>query len=534
MDAPLEAVPEDPRERDVSDRGEPYEPSLSKQASGDVRTVAKGGAVQLAGQISQRGLSFVFGLIVVRVLGTAPYGIYRTVTQGLAVLAQVGLAGFNYGAMRFISRARAESDPGGVRGAARVAIVATIVISAAVALLEILEAESVARIFADSKTDLDDYATLFRIGAAYVPAFALLQVWRYCTQAYKTMVPSVIAGNIIQPVARFILGCGVLIAGGGVFGLVNSLTISMAIAAVAAAIYFRRIMTTEERTAPASAPVGPMVRFSLPQGGSSLLGIQTLGLGLLLVSALDSNAQAGLFGIALTLQGPGNVFLGGVLNIWAPMVSDLHARGEMQRLESLYQTITRWVATFSFPVWATLILEPDMFVDLFTGGKGAGAEPIVALLAAGNFFYTGTGPTGYVLSMTGRPGVNFINSVAGVALYVVAGLWVVPRYGAVGMAAVDALVTGSLNLIRVLQTKILVGVQPFGRSILKPIGGTAAGAVVLLLWRLIPGDDVWLEVLGVCVAATTYVFVLKALGLDAEERYVWEQIRKRAVKKRRN
>lgn len=83
----------------------------------DVRVVAKGGAVQVAGQFTQGIVAFAFVAIVVRLLGTAEYGLFRQVAQILAIAAQVGLAGFNYSAMRFISKARASGDPGGVRGA---------------------------------------------------------------------------------------------------------------------------------------------------------------------------------------------------------------------------------------------------------------------------------------------------------------------------------------------------------------------------------------------------------------------------------
>lgn len=511
----------------MSELGEPLEPGLSKGLSRDVRTVAKGGAVQFAGQLSERGFSFLMQIVAIRVLGTSPYGLYRQVLQILQIGAQLGLMGFNYASMRFIALARAREDHGAVRGTARVGTIAVLITSLAVAAAVVVGADPIARLFADSAEDLDDFVMLFRIGVAYIPLFGLLQVWRYCTQAYKTMVPSVIAGNIIQPISRFVLGIAVLIAGAEVAGLVFTFTISAGIAAVAAAFYLRRMMTAEERNAAPVVRPGPMIRFALPQGGSSLLGIQALGLGVLIIGAFESNAQAGLFAIALALQGPGNIFLGGILNIWAPVVSDLHHRGEIERLESMYQTITRWVATFSFPVWAALILEPDMFLGLFAGDRARGAATVVMLLAAGNFFYTGTGPTGYVLSMTGRPGINFVNSIIGIAMYVGGGLWAVPRYGAEGMAAVDAVVTAVINMARVVEAKILVGVQPFGRSMLKPIGATAVGAAALLLWRLIPGDDLWLEATGVVVAGLIYAVVLKAFGMDAEERYVWERVRQR-------
>lgn len=517
----------------MSELGESPDNSLPPGVSKEIRTVAKGGAVQIFGQVSQRGLSFIFQLVAVAFVGRPLYGVYKQISQVLAIASQVALAGFNYAAMRFITVARAEGRPEGVKGAARTSIIGVAIGSALVVTGLVVFAEPLAAVFADTASDEPLFVRLFRIGAPYIPLFALLQVLRYCTQAYKTMTPSVISGNIVQPIVRFIVGLIVLLAGFEVAGLIHTLNISIAAAGVVAAYFFMRMLTEEERAVRPRAPVGPMVRFALPQGGASLLGIQSLGLGILIVGAYASDVQVAIFALALSLQGPGTVFLGGILNIWAPVVSDLHAKGEIEKLDRLYKVITRWIATFSFPVWAALIVMPYVFVDLFVPASGAGIAPVVAILAAGNFFYTGTGPTGYVLSMTGRPGANLINSIVSVALYVVAGAWAVPRYGAEGMAVVDAIITAVVNTARVIQAKILVGVQPFGRPMLKPIGATAIGAVVLLLWRWIPGYTVWFDAAGIVVAGLVYLAALRAFGMDPEEREVWERIKKRAKRKKR-
>jgi len=505
---------------------------LSKQAAADIETVAKGGAVQIVGQISARSVTFAFTFAAVRILGTAAYGLYREVAGVLSIAGQLGLAGFNYASMRFIARSRAARNHGGVRGAARVGLAGAGIASAVVVIALLTGADLLASAFAGSPAKESEFADYIRIGAAYVPLFALMQVLRYCTQGYKTMVPSVIAGNVIQPLARFTLGVGFLLAF-GVAGAVTGLVASVGIGALAAALYFRRMLTAEERSATPSAEPGAMVRFALPQGGASLLGIQNLGLGVIVLGIASSNVQTALFGIALSLQGPGTVFLGGIVNIWAPVVADLHEKGEIGRLGSLYQTINRWIATFSFPVFGALILEPDLFVWMIAGNKGEGAAGVVAILALGNFFYTGTGPTGYLISMTGRPGINLANSVVAVALFAGAGALVVPEHGAVGMAVVDAVVTALVNCARVVEAKILIGVQPFGRSFIKPVIATVVGAAVLLAWRLVPGDDLWLDAAGICVAAAVYLGVLRALGLDPEERHVLDRIKARALALRR-
>ncbi|MFP5351511.1 MAG: oligosaccharide flippase family protein [Actinomycetota bacterium] len=509
----------------------PEEKRLSTEAAGDLKVVAKGGAVQLAGQVTQRLLSFGFGMMFVRIWNPALYGLYRQIAQLLTNFSQLGLAGFNYAAMRFITRARARGDHAAVKGTIKVALIGSTLASLTVFALLLAFPEVVAGWFAEEGAQETEFARLIRIGAAYVPLFALLQVLRYCTQGYKTMVPSVTAGNIVQPVGRFVLGAALLLAGFSVAGALVSLLVSVAIAAVVAAWFLKRLLTAEERAAKGAAEPGPIIRFALPQAGASMLGIQTLGLGILLLGAMSTDRAAGLFAIALSLQGPGNVFLGGIVNIWAPVVSDLHEKGEIDRLDSLYKTINRWIATFSFPVFAALILEPDVFVDLFSGGKADGAVPIVMLLAIGNIFYTGTGPTGYVISMTGHPGVNFINSAISVAMYIALGFLVVPTHGVVGMAAVDLGVTAFINILRVIQAKRIVGVQPFGKTFIKPVIATIVGAGVLVASRLVTNDNTWLEVGAIAVAAVAYVMTLKLLGLDEEEALVWRRIKKRAFKR---
>jgi O-antigen/teichoic acid export membrane protein len=506
---------------------------LTEEAGKDVAALAKGGGIQVAGQFAQRGLTFIFAILAIRILTRGAYGIFRQIAQVLTLLSQLGLAGFNYAAVHFIARARAAGDPSAVRGAARAAVIGTTVASVLVCAALLVWADPLATLFEKVPHDQNDFVNLLRLGALYIPVFGLMQTLRYCTQAYKTMIPSVKVGNIIQPVAQVILGVGALLAGFAVAGLVASLVVSTAIGALAGAWYYRKILTEEERAAKPRPQPARMVRFALPQLGASLLGIQSLGLGIIILGIRSTNLQVAFFGVALALQGPGGIFLSGIVNIWAPVVSDLYEKRDLTTLDSLYKTITRWVGTFSFPIYAALIVEPDVFVKLFGGSKYAGtsAPTVVAILAAGNIFYSGTGPTGYVLSMTGRPGVNFVNSFVAAGAYLAIGLAVVPQHGAIGMAVVDAIVTTLVNLARVLEAKLLVGVQPFGRSFLKPVMATAAAAGVLVIWRAVTGRGTLIELVGLALAGAVYVGALLLFGLDDEERFVWDRIRARALKR---
>jgi O-antigen/teichoic acid export membrane protein len=506
---------------------------LSGEDATQVSTVAKGGATQIAGVIVNRGLSFVLVAVATRIIGVAGYGLLRQVIQIFNIAGLVAPGGFHWAAVRFIARARALDEHHGVRGTARVAISGALMLSSAIAVGMFVGAPAIAGAFADSAAQTSEIADLLRLGAAYVPLYAVMQILRNCTQAYKTMVPSVVVGNILQPAAFVGLSTLALLLGYSLSGVVTSLVVSAGIAMVVGVWFYRRMLTVDERQAKPKADVRSIIKFAIPQAGASLVHIQSLGLGVIILGVFRDNREVGLFAIALSLQALANVFMTGIYNIWAPVVSDLHARGEIARLGSLFKTVNRWVATFSVPVMTLLILEPKLFLRILSGSAGLDAAPIVVILALGNLFYVTTGPAGQLISMTGRPGLNFLNSAVSAASYIGFGLLIVPKYGAIGMAIVDAIATALLNVGRVVEAWILLRIQPFGRSFAKPLIATLALVTVILGSRLISADDVLIRLAAIAVGGVVYLLVLRGLGLDLEERHVLNRIRSSVLRRKK-
>lgn len=507
----------------------PTPDKLARERAGDVKLIAKGGAIQVVGQFTQKILAFLMVAVGIRVLGTSGYGLYRQVYQILTILTAVAAGGFPSAAVRFIARARVTGDFAGVRGAARICLMGAVTGGLIVVAGVAIWALPLARAFADSEEGVEYLAFLLRIGVAYVPLYAGMQVLRYCTQAYKTMTPGVMVGNVIQPLSRFLFTVAAFAMGFAVTGAVVGLVLSAALAVAAGELYFRRLLTEEERRSRPHAAVKPILRFAFPVAGASLFSTQSLGLGIILVGIYGTDEQVGLYGIAQALQLAGGLFLSSIAGIWAPVVVDIYHRGDLPRLQSLYQTINRWVATFSVPVFVALILQPEFFTRLLGGSAGVEAAVLVPILAAGNLFHVATGPSAQLLSMTGRPGVNLVNSVTSVGLYVGLGVIFVPKYGVIGMAAVDAAVTALLNIARTIEGKLLVGVQPFGRTFIKPVLAISVAAGALVLWEIALGDSTAAAAGGLVMAAICYMGILKALGLDPEEREVIDAVRGRVA-----
>jgi O-antigen/teichoic acid export membrane protein len=505
----------------------PRAEDLSRESATDVTTLAKGGALQMLGRVSSRVLGFAFIALAVRILGAGKYGLYREVTQVLLISATLAPGGFQFAAVRFIARARALHRPGAVRGSATVAVWGGATVSILVFIGLILLAKPIADHFAQDVSKQGELAHLLRLGALFVPLYSMTLVLLYCTQGYRTLLPTTTVNDVGLPLLRFALGTSAILLGLEVAGLVGALVISAALALVGALWFYRRLLTDEERSATPHREVGPIVRFALLLGASNLFSTQSLGLGIILLGIFSTDRNVGLFAVALALQAAGGVFLQSLVGIWAPVVTKVYEEGDIPRLQSLYQAITRWIVTMAFPVYAALMVLPDFFGRLLAGHNGADAAPLIVVLAIGNIFYAGTGPSGHILNMTGRPRVTLINSIAAVILYIALGWLLVPRYGAIAMAGVDAGITALINLTVVLEGRILVGVHPYGRSFLKPLSATMAFGLFLLLWRTIVGRDLALEGVGLVLGLVIYVGLLWKFGMDPEERYVFGRIKQR-------
>jgi O-antigen/teichoic acid export membrane protein len=500
---------------------------LTQESAADVTTLAKGGALQMVGRVSSRVLGFAFIAVAVRILGASKYGLFREVTQVLLIAATLAPGGFQFAAVRFIARARALHRPGAVRGSATVAVWGGATVSTLVFIGLLVLAQPIANHFATGASKQADLAHLLRLGALFVPLYSMTLVLLYCTQGYRTLVPTTAVNDVGLPAARFALGTVAILAGLEVAGLVGALVLAAALALLGALWFYRKLLTEEEKVAVPEREVGPIVRFALLLGASNLFSTQSLGLGIILLGIYSTDRNVGLFAIALALQAAGGVFLQSLVGIWAPVVTKVYEEGDIARLQSLYRAITRWIVTMAFPVYAALMVLPGFFGRLLAGHNGADAAPLIVVLAIGNIFYAGTGPSGHILNMTGRPRVTLINSITAVIVYIALGAIVVPHFGAIGMAWVDAAITASLNLTVVLEGRGLVGVHPFGRSFLKPLSATVTFALFLLIWRTIFGTGLAIDGLGLIIGVAIYIGVLMKLGMDPEERYVWGRIKQR-------
>jgi len=194
----------------------------------------------------------------------------------------------------------------------------------------------------------------------------------------------------------------------------------------------------------------------------------------------------------------------------SPMFSSISHEGNRERLAGLYEYAGRWIFHIQVAAVAFLALCGPEILDIFGKEYRAGADVLNVLLASQLVVAAG-GAAVILLIMSGRSGVAFANSGAGVVLNLGLNLWLIPLYGIMGAAISTAVTRTMINIAQLIEVRIYHGVTPFSLRYVGPTAFVVVSTVIVYLVR----EAVPLMKGGVSgLASTALVFgILAAAGM---------------------
>ena len=498
-----------------------------------VQRLAGGAALQLGGKAAGRGSGFLAHMLLARVLGPALYGVFGvgwTIFQLVSLTASLGL---EHGAVRYASR-HLGRDPERLAGVLRrsliLALGSGLLFAAGLALAAPLLAR---RVFS-----MPALAPVLLGLAAGVVLAVGTRVAAAATRVSQRMRYSTLAEDLVLPVGHLLLLAVFLAIGwrlaAGVAAPVLAQALAFAVALGALRLLFPAVSSPVRAAEPST---GRLLGFSISAALSGLLGMLTILADRLLVGIYLPEAQAGIYVAASQIALLFAVVLSALNTVLAPMVAELHGRGEVRQLESLYRTCTRWGLYLTTPLFLVVLAFPADVLALLGEGFAPGAVPL-AILAAGQMANLGTGAVGLILVMSGRQNRLLTLSALALGTNVVLNVLWIPRYGLAGAALATALSLGALFSAALATVRKSPGVWPYDRRLLKGALATVAAGGGLAALRLVaprltelPGGAVWLPAAAVLTAYGLFAALLTLTGLDQEDRDLLDRLtRSRSVR----
>jgi O-antigen/teichoic acid export membrane protein len=487
---------------------------------GELLRVARGGGLNLAGAAFNQALRFGITLLLARIVGRDDVGRYFQAFAFLALLGLLALSGFRGALTRFVAVHRADGDEASLRGTLRLGLTLPTAGAALLGLALFVLSGWMAR------HAFDDPAMTFplRIVSVALPATAFTDAALAATQGFRTMTPFAVVNLMFEPAFRVVLTVSLLGAGAGLRGAMVALLITNTVAAVVAGVWLRRL--TGRLDQPPVYQWRELFGFSSVSWLASLASTGLVWADTIILGIYRPAREVGVYQVATRLTVLATIVLFPIATSFAPQIADLYRRGNLDRLRRLYAVVTSWTLRLSLPGFIVLVLFPKPLLHIF--GRGyAGAATVTIILAVGQMFDVATGPTGYMLIMSGRPILTMTNNVFALALNIGLNIYLIPRHGIRGAAVAWALSIALINVSKVLQVWVTMRMHAFDAGFLKGlVAGALAFAAGAGVHQVMRGFGA-LIVGGVAIGVT-YIVALLLLGLREEDRVVLRKLGQRA------
>ena len=457
-------------------------------------------------------------VLISRGFGAAGAAALAAVTLGtqLAWIASFGTRfGMDMASVRRVAIDVGKGEPARARAVVRLALLIALVLSVAVGLVVFLLAPWLSGVFKDQAPP-----DVFRAAAVALPFIAASQVILGGSRGLKIMRHTLVAYWVGQPVSWIVLT---------VIGWQISKTTAMTVAAFAASWVFsaalaellwRRETHGFDPQLPAEpGEVRALIRYGGPRAPAALLSQALFWADYFVLSHYRHGPQVGVYSAAIRMAQALVLFLSAVSYMFSPFVADLHERGERDRLNGLFKSVTRWTLAGTIPLLLLLLIAPAEVLQIFGTNFTTGTSWLRILLI-GQIVNVSVGAAGFVLIMAGRTGWDLFVYALSFVLDLVLAIALVPHLGPTGAAIAQTTTLAVSNALRLYLVWRFVHIQPYNRYYARLAIPAAIGAVAMLGVHAALGSAAWYaDLVGTgAVGALAYYGAFLLLGLTPTEK----------------
>jgi O-antigen/teichoic acid export membrane protein len=475
----------------------------------DLVALARGGTLNVVGMVVNAVVAFALSVIVARALGASGAGSFFVALAFFTIIGVVAQFGADTGVVRSIARHQALGQPEWTHAVLKAGLWPATALGMGLGVALFVLAPEVARVIAEDR--ISETTTYLRIVAPCLPLATASGVVLAATRGFGAMLPFVAIERIGRSLLRLVLVVIVVAVGLGAAALMVVWVVPIAVGLVAAALWLWAIFEREAPAASLQDDRRPEARrvarefwsFSSVRGLAATFRVGILWLDVVLVGALGSAHDAGIYATATRVVAAGSIVLQAVLLVIGPQISGLVARSEWGRAQSIYQVSTTWLTTLSFPLYLSVAAFAPLVLGIFGEEFTAGATALT-ILSLAMLIDMATGPVTTVLLMAGKSAWNLYNMATTLAVNIGLNVLLIPPFGLTGAAIAWAVALVVQNLVPLVQIWTGLGLHPFSGSLALAAAGSVLcfGGVGLLV----------ASVLGTSAAAFAVFATLAGIG----------------------
>jgi O-antigen/teichoic acid export membrane protein len=443
----------------------------------ELNYLARSGALAFGGQILSALLAFGFSLAVSHLFRAVGTGAFFEAVAVFTVASYIGAMGADTGLTRMLPYFKVHGRSRDIIPVLPIALGPSLVVTCAMAVALYVWAPDLARIVTHVPTQASgvgsgnhNFTEYMHTLAPFLPLSTLAGVLVAGARGFDSMWPAVSIQNILVPVTRLLLLLTFVLAGWGALAVGLAWAIPLVLGAAGCIMALQLLVKRfggDDREQAAPTPRRPLAKefwsYAAPRGVGATFSFIVLWLDIVLVGALASTRQAGIYAVAsryVILATFPMVALGFAI---APQISRLLAAHLIAQTRRVFQAGTAWLVSLAWPACIIMGVFAPILMRLFGTEFIAGGTSL-SILSAAMLLNTGAGSCGVVLVMAGRTGINLVIAALGAVIDVGGNFILIPHLGMRGAAIAWAATMVVVNGLTVAYLFRAFALHPFGRA----------------------------------------------------------------------
>jgi O-antigen/teichoic acid export membrane protein len=500
----------------------------------DLRQLARGSTLNLAGSLVAASLTLVLPVIVTRSFPEHEAGLFFQATALFLIMLNVGTVGADTGVLRSLPRATALGRAADLRRYLLVALVPAALVAVVLAAALAVASGSISTLVTTDADEAAAFADVLLVLLPWLPVAVIYTILVAASRGLGSVRPLV----VVEKIGRHLLETG---------GAAAAVMVSTSLALIATAwvapyaamlvVISAWVVRRLRRVAPGlpnrdlPRAVWPLAvefwRFSLPGAASRVFTVLLQRFDILVVGALRGPADAAVYAAATRFVVLGLMFVQAIQQVMAPKIAECLALEDPRRAETIYRTTTTWLTLVAWPIYLMAAWYASLLMGVFGPSYHRGALA-AGILCLAMLVATVCGPVDSVLLMSGRSGHSLVNTGAGLVTTVGLDLLLVPALGPTGAALGWAAGILVKNLMGLWQVRRMVGMHPLGAGTRTAVAisltsfGVVAGALRLLL-----GATAWSFLVAGVVASGVHLWLAHRRSGVLDLAALWAVARRR-------
>ncbi|SNZ15409.1 Membrane protein involved in the export of O-antigen and teichoic acid [Natronoarchaeum philippinense] len=490
--------------------------SDSSSVNTSLREILRGGSIFVLAKVITNAAGFLLNWVLIQALGTALYGIYAYARLITATTMTITAAGMDKGVLKYVP---ANADDERRDQIVSVALGTVFVFSVLIAVCLYLFAPIINQLTLQNNLLPD----VLQILAITVPFYTLTTLLGAVFRSMTIVEYDALLSKVFPRIARLLAAVVGLLLGYTLVETVVALAVASALVFAVAVTVFLAKTDIRARTGIERETAFSLYNFSFPLMFSRAGTFLYKRIDVFMVGIFLTSADVGIYNIAALLATAIVIPLSGINQLFPPIASELYTNGKIDRLESVYQIVTRWAFTIAAFGAALLVVHRTTVLSLF-GDEVTAATALFSLLVLGHLVNATAGPSNYVLMMADHQYLTMINQWAFGLLNVALNYVLLTQFGLIGAAIGTMTSLSLLNVVRVIQVWYLEKIVPYSWQFAKPIAACIIATLLMVMVKpLFTGYSQLL--FGGTVGGVTFLLLLYVFGIEEEdESFVREEI----------